>query len=507
MPKLLIADRDATERTGIKWFVASHHLPFTQVDEAADVDQLIQYVETYCPDVVVLELEMIPDAALAQVTHLLKTYVQTVICLTTESVFERALQAIELQAASLLVKPLELGRLQQALRQACVERSTDVSILRQTAVQNDALAHQEALTSTALFIDHALEYSPACLLVQPEKAAYNKELYHWLQTFHFPVQTFVYPLSDMVACVLSFSAEDEHKENEQELLQQEGQRLLQQWWEHHQSRVSIAIHPSYLPAASLHQIYLRTKEALKLQFYKGHQQLFWVDEQPPFITIDPFLTPDEQRTWIQHLEQGSKQEIKRWLYAAFTQFSHGLPEPDLLRIRLTSILAQLRRFMQTYHLDQDPSLDTAYHSVFQSILYAPILFSIVQDMLLFCFDLIDGAARHKQSQTYDVVEKALQVIESRYGEHDLSLQAVAKEVERSPGYLSALLTRRKGKTFRQLLTELRMEKAKRLLAETDLSVRDISEQVGYGDPNYFSRAFKQHLGLSPRAFRFWRCDK
>ncbi|EGL82760.1 response regulator receiver [Caldalkalibacillus thermarum TA2.A1] len=294
MPKLLIADRDSTERTGIKWFVTSHQFPFSQVDEAATVEQLIEHIEAQCPDVVMLELEMIPDGALAQVTHLLKTYVRRVICLTTEPVFERALQAIELEAASLLVKPLEPGRLKRALRQASAVLGPDdssgyVCTASLADRKTDTSTPPDALAYTALFIDHALEQPPALLLVQPEKAAYNKELFRWLERFPFLVPASVYALSDMVACVLSVH-EKGPVENEHELLQQEGKRLLQQWREHHQTRLNVAIHPSALPAASLHEIYLRSKEALKLQFYKGHQQLFWVDEQPPFVAIDPFLT-------------------------------------------------------------------------------------------------------------------------------------------------------------------------------------------------------------------------
>jgi len=59
--------------------------------------------------------------------------------------------------------------------------------------------------------------------------------------------------------------------------------------------------------------------------------------------------------------------------------------------------------------------------------------------------------------------------------------------------------------FRQppsaLIREKRLEKGKRLLMETDLSIAQISYKIGLQDPNYFSRIFSQDFGISPTSFR------
>jgi len=51
------------------------------------------------------------------------------------------------------------------------------------------------------------------------------------------------------------------------------------------------------------------------------------------------------------------------------------------------------------------------------------------------------------------------------------------------------------------LTEIRLKKAKELLLENRLSLKEISYQVGYKDPNYFSRVFKKYFRQSPRKFQ------
>ena len=46
-----------------------------------------------------------------------------------------------------------------------------------------------------------------------------------------------------------------------------------------------------------------------------------------------------------------------------------------------------------------------------------------------------------------------------------------------------------------------IEKAKELLAETDLSMKEICGNIGYSDPNYFSRAFKKNVGVTPTEYK------
>ncbi len=58
-----------------------------------------------------------------------------------------------------------------------------------------------------------------------------------------------------------------------------------------------------------------------------------------------------------------------------------------------------------------------------------------------------------------------------------------------------------GRTPRQYVEELRMERAARALAETDFSIQRIAQDEGYEDPYHFSRAFKRVMGHSPRIYR------
>ncbi|WZL73019.1 helix-turn-helix domain-containing protein [Clostridiaceae bacterium 35-E11] len=89
----------------------------------------------------------------------------------------------------------------------------------------------------------------------------------------------------------------------------------------------------------------------------------------------------------------------------------------------------------------------------------------------------------------------------KYFTIDLKLEEVAEVCNLSQYHFSRLFKNFYGKTFVQYLTELRMDKACKLLKETDLTITEITEKVGYKEIGYFSRIFKKNIGISPKQYR------
>jgi two-component system response regulator YesN len=85
--------------------------------------------------------------------------------------------------------------------------------------------------------------------------------------------------------------------------------------------------------------------------------------------------------------------------------------------------------------------------------------------------------------------------------NDITLEDVSREVNISPNYFSKLFKDETGSNFIDYLTALRIEKAKKLLADSRYVNKEICYQIGYADPNYFSRIFKKVVGLTPTEYR------
>jgi AraC-like DNA-binding protein len=83
----------------------------------------------------------------------------------------------------------------------------------------------------------------------------------------------------------------------------------------------------------------------------------------------------------------------------------------------------------------------------------------------------------------------------------LTLVEAADVVAVSPNYLAKLLKRETGKTFVELMTEKRMDRARELLAFTDMRIGEVGYAVGFADHNYFCKRFKHTIGCTPLEFR------
>ncbi|WP_108991292.1 response regulator [Paenibacillus agaridevorans] len=83
----------------------------------------------------------------------------------------------------------------------------------------------------------------------------------------------------------------------------------------------------------------------------------------------------------------------------------------------------------------------------------------------------------------------------------ITLEQLGKITFTSKSYLSRLFRKRTGQTFIEYLTDIRMEKAKKLLAEPGIKIYEVAEQLGYQDWKHFSRTFKDRTGYGPAEYR------
>lgn len=86
-------------------------------------------------------------------------------------------------------------------------------------------------------------------------------------------------------------------------------------------------------------------------------------------------------------------------------------------------------------------------------------------------------------------------------DRDIQVKDIAAAVSLHPGYLHRLFRAQQGKSLTGYLTELRMEKAKMLLRETDIAIADICDYVGVGSRQYFHAMFKKYTNQTPIAYR------
>lgn len=115
-------------------------------------------------------------------------------------------------------------------------------------------------------------------------------------------------------------------------------------------------------------------------------------------------------------------------------------------------------------------------------------------------NIIESVQCSREKELNGLVSKAVKYIEDNYNKN-ISLDDVAKEINMSYHYFSKFFKDSIGKNFVDYLTELRIEKSKEMLRNSNISIKEISYEVGYSDPNYFSKIFKKATGMSPTDYR------
>jgi two-component system response regulator YesN len=118
-----------------------------------------------------------------------------------------------------------------------------------------------------------------------------------------------------------------------------------------------------------------------------------------------------------------------------------------------------------------------------------------------CFIYITSYVKPQTTIDYTnhIVKATREYLESHYTD-DISLEDMAAQVNISPQYFSKLIKKTTGFNFIDWLSMLRVKRAKELLTNSNLTVKEVCFMVGYKDPNYFSRIFKKRIGITPSEY-------
>lgn len=102
--------------------------------------------------------------------------------------------------------------------------------------------------------------------------------------------------------------------------------------------------------------------------------------------------------------------------------------------------------------------------------------------------------------TSPLIARSLRYIKSNYT-RKIRLADIAAELHVNPSYFSALFSQEMKRPFTDYILELRINKAKELLRNTNMDILDISSAVGFENQSYFTKIFRTHTGLTPRQYR------
>lgn len=114
--------------------------------------------------------------------------------------------------------------------------------------------------------------------------------------------------------------------------------------------------------------------------------------------------------------------------------------------------------------------------------------------------ICDRFKEARNAKTKNIIYDAVKYIKRNYMK-EITLEEVSKKVCVSPNYFSRIFKSEFNKNFIDYITIVRIEAAKDYILKTNKSIRDICWEVGYNDPNYFTKVFKKITNLTPSEFK------
>ena len=168
----------------------------------------------------------------------------------------------------------------------------------------------------------------------------------------------------------------------------------------------------------------------------------------------------------------------------------SISEKNYLRqIQDTEFKNSLSRLYESLHLT---------HNTKNSLLTESLLYKMFHDLL---DEFPAEITRKTNSQTQ--FRLAVEYMRDNY-DTGCSILDVCRGLSVSRSYLYSLFKKFAGSSPQKFLTEIRMEEAEHLLKDTDRSIQNIADSIGYGDSFTFSKAFRKSRGCSPTDFRRMR---
>ena len=112
----------------------------------------------------------------------------------------------------------------------------------------------------------------------------------------------------------------------------------------------------------------------------------------------------------------------------------------------------------------------------------------------------------QEAQYHNISEKIIDLVH-RFYDTDLTLEECAARLNYNANYLSSVFRKETNSSFSEYLTKYRFNMAKKWLAETDVTIKDIATRLRYNNPQNFIRSFRKEEGITPGQFRERKWNK
>ena len=524
MYKILIADDEGIELDALTFILEKSFPGQCAIETAKTGYDAVELAERFRPDIAVMDIRMPGINGMEAIQAIQATSPGILfIVLTAYDKFEYAKEAIRLSVFEFLTKPVNRLVFADVLRRAMGKVDSE------RKARNTALKTRERMENMLPVLENSFVY---LLLMQSDDPAAYARLFDLLGIDSKYATVMVLELTRMVdgdmldlniktsegysairglikesfpcvvgpamatrIIVIRPAEEPENEYYERLLLIEQGRALAHRVEDKCGVECKLGIGPS-VPLGRLCESYTQAVKALK--HCKGIVSHF--NDLPIASDYETGYPAEREKHLEEMVLRGDAQTAIADAEVFFQWMVERYPEHDMA-IRLKVLEFVMRAEYNAFHeggglkyhfLDRDDYLPTVLAT------------ESFEELKVWFLRKIAESARNVSTKADEkanrVVAKARLFIDRNFN-RDLTLEEVSREVHVSPYYFSKLFKEQTGDNFINYLTQKRVDTAKQLLADGRLNIKAICNEIGYNDPNYFSRLFKRFEGVTPTEYR------
>lgn len=244
-----------------------------------------------------------------------------------------------------------------------------------------------------------------------------------------------------------------------------------------------------------HELYKQANIALEKSFFESSGitvfDISMYDEKDD----RPEIELETLRSYVQTLDIKS---LDSYIEEIFDQLLHSR-NVNCVKDVFIDFLSQVRILASELSMKNNMALSESKlnYSSFEELRN----FEAVKKYILDLFrELIYNPEDNKNGKYSYVISKCIEFIKENYNKN-IMLADAAEYVNISKSYLSLLFKQETGINFSSFLTNYRIEKSKKLLKESNYKIYEIAEKVGFDNPYYFSKVFKETVGVTCKEYK------
>ena len=255
--------------------------------------------------------------------------------------------------------------------------------------------------------------------------------------------------------------------------------------------------------------YQGAKQAVSYRVLYGNTRAISISEVEPAEHVE-LNWEDVYSTYIQQIMKKVRVGEQEGLEKAISQFTEWLSGEQIsmqkYRIVMMELVAELFRFTASHNLNPE-NVFGGNGDVYSQVLQMESAEVLDRWLRRVCTNLQNAVMNERQDSTKFFVKNAEEYVKEHFADQDLGVDEVCRKLNVSAAYFSTIFKKETGKTFVRYLTDYRMEKAVNMLMTGNEKTYVIAEKVGYAEPNYFSYVFKKQFGMSPSKYKAERLEQ